>query len=350
VAPARLALLLLALGGPFFWWRLDVLVSPLVAQAYGDTVASATYAWHSFSGLAGTSGEAVSEVAEPIELPVIQPARAIELPATAGRPESVVYVPSGPEMPRTALVVLHGMGGSGPGIAGRVLQQAHERGWVVVAPTIPYGDWRDPSQLVLEELRILPQIEALLSAVPVETGVRLQPRVILFGFSRGAQAALRFATLFPDRVDAVAALSAGTYTLPVTTVQASTGGLMPAPMPFGIADLEERTGRSVNTARFTRVRFFIGVGDGDNRDGDVPRQWDPFVGKNRVERAGRFASILRDMGCEAQLAVIPGAGHEIVAPMVDRAIGFFASSLTAVWQAEQIDPGLLEIVSKPSAV
>lgn len=322
-------LVALMLAGPAGWLRLDA----VVAQAYEESLASASQVWQSVSTLTGAEALPAGEGETPAEPPVILPAREIQLPATANRPGAAVYVPEGPAVPRTALMVLHGMGGSGPGIAGRVLQQARERDWVVVAPTIPYGDWRDPGQLVREELRLLPQLDNVLAAVSEEAGISIRPRVMLFGFSRGAQAALRFTTLFPDRVESVVALSAGTYTLPLAVIQTSTGTVR-APLPFGVADLDQHLGRMVDTAHLTRVRFFIGVGGGDNRDGDVPRQWDPFVGKNRVERAERFSAVLRDLGCETKLAVIPGAGHEIAGPMIEQAVEFLTTAFAAARMEE----------------
>jgi pimeloyl-ACP methyl ester carboxylesterase len=232
-------------------------------------------------------------------------------------------------MPRTALVALHGMGGTGPGMAGRLLRLAHERNWLVIAPTIPYGDWRDPNQLVSEELRLLPQLASVLDAVPAETGVPVAGRALLFGFSRGAQEALRFALLYPDRVEAVAGLSAGTYTLPMRAVKTVGGAELPAPLPFGVADLEQRAGRAIDEARLARVDFWVGVGARDNLDGDVPRQWDPFVGKNRVERAQRFVDAVANLGWNAQVAVVPGAGHEITPPMMELAIQFLADAAAA---------------------
>jgi pimeloyl-ACP methyl ester carboxylesterase len=164
----------------------------------------------------------------------------------------------------------------------------------------------------------------MLDGVLAETGVPIAGRVTLFGFSRGAQEALRFALFFPDRVQAVAALSAGTYTLPLRDLVTPTGTTLAAPMPYGIADAETATGRAVDPSKLGRVRFLIGVGAADNRAGDVPRQWDPFVGSPRRDRAERFAGALRQLGIPTETAVIPGAGHEVNDAMLERVTGFIA--------------------------
>src|SRR5205807_7303299 len=126
--------------------------------------------------------------------------------------------PGGELKPVVALVVLHGIDGTGPSMAAPLLACARARGWTVVAPTIAYGDWRDPIQLADEDLRLAPQLTSMLDAVSTETGEQLAPQVVVFGFSRGAQEALRFSMFYPERVQAVAAFSAGTYTVPVNTV------------------------------------------------------------------------------------------------------------------------------------
>jgi predicted esterase len=280
--------------------------------------------WHQQHG---QRAEAASPAAG-YSLSVVPPAE-VAVPATASHPAYTLYTPGGlggaPPSPIT-LVVLHGMGGNGPGMAAPLLPLARSQGWNLIAPTIPYGEWRDPNQLTGEELGLQPQLANLLEGVGAETGVPVGPRVLFFGFSRGAQAALRFAMLYPDRVEAVAAFSAGTYTLPTTSVKTAAGGTLAAPLPFGVADLEQRAGWQVDPSRMSAVRFLIGVGSRDNREGDVPRQWDPFVGKNRVERAERYAASLSALGLPAQVVVVPDAGHELSAAMMTHVSAFLTAA------------------------
>jgi len=270
----------------------------------------------------------------------------ISVPAVTGHPAYTVYTPG--SLPGVApspvtLLVLHGMGGTGPEMAATVLPEARAQGWTVLAPTIPYGDWRDPSQLAGEVLGLQPQLATLLESVRAETGVAVGPRVLLFGFSRGAQAALRFAMLYPDNVQAVVACSAGTYTVPTATMKTSAGASISVPLPYGVADLEQRSGRGVDAARMSTVRFLIGVGANDNLEGDVPRQWDPFLGKDRVERAERFAASLAAMGMPAQVVVVPDTGHELSAGMMTQVSSFLteaASELRAQIAATPSGPSV----------
>ncbi|CAA9285094.1 MAG: hypothetical protein AVDCRST_MAG77-4200 [uncultured Chloroflexi bacterium] len=303
-------------------WGIGGATPRVVAQASGyDMLGAALQAW----GIAPiTVSEDNASAAESREV-VAQPAREVQLAPLPDRPGYTLYVPQGPDVPRQAVLVLHGMGDNGPSIATQLLPYARAHNWVVIAPTIPYGDWRSPDALTGEELRLLPQLANLLASVPAETGVKLSGRTLLFGFSRGAQAALRFTMLYPERVEAVAALSAGTYTLPVKSVLTS-AGVTRAPLPFGVADLEQLAGRGIDPVRLAGVRFWIGVGARDNNYNDVPRQWDPFVGSTRVERATRYASVLSELGCDAQVSVVPNAGHEISAAMVEQFTGFLGAA------------------------
>lgn len=92
------------------------------------------------------------------------------------------------------------------------------------------------------------------------------------GISRGAQLALRFAEFHPEQVRGVAAVAAGTYTLP-TSFDAADGLI---PFPLGLADLAARdSGRAFNSEAFAAVPVWIGVGGDDVNPADLPRAWDP---------------------------------------------------------------------------
>ena len=300
----------------------------LALASHSESIESALQVWRG-----PQDGAPLQAPAEP-EVAVHLPARQLIFPALHDRPAYTVYVPEGPDVPRRAVMVLHGMGGNGPGIAPFVLPYAQSQGWVVIAPTILYGDWKDPNQLTTEELRLLPQVDRLIDYVRDEAGVKLAGRMMMFGFSRGAQEALRFATLYPERVEAVAALSAGTYTVPVGSMRTASGETQ-APLPYGVADLEQRTGRPVDLQRLRSVRFLIAVGARDDHEADVPRQWDPYIGKNRVERAQRYSAVLAELACETQLEVVPNAGHEIVAGMMEHVNGFLGISAERAHLREQ---------------
>src|SRR5438105_7708093 len=141
--------------------------------------------------------------------------------------------------PFRVLVALHGMGGNGADFANALANQADANGWLVVAPSIAYGDWTNPDQITREEPALIAWLSDYIAGLSQRTGVPVQPRVLLFGHSRGAQLALRFTEVHPEQVAGVAAVSAGTYTLPIA-VDSQTGQVLD--FPFGIANLAQTDG------------------------------------------------------------------------------------------------------------
>jgi predicted esterase len=253
-------------------------------------------------------------------------AGAISVPETMAHPAYELDLPN-QVVPRgatlDALLVLHGIGVDGPTMAATVRSQAQSRGLAVIAPTIPYGDWQNPAVVREEDLRNAGRLAGILASVRDETGVPLSPRVLIFGFSRGAQTASRFALFRPEFVRAVTSFSAGTYTLPLNSVSAARGQRIVAPLPYGVSDLAQATGRGFDVASLAKIPWLVGAGANDRQDADVPRQWDAFEGTNRVQRAQRFGAALGQIGAPVQVVVLPNTGHEINGAMLDQVFSFF---------------------------
>jgi len=74
----------------------------------------------------------------------------------------------------------------------------------------------------------------------------------------------------------------------------------------------------------------IGVGGADNASADVPREWDEYLGKTRVERAREFTRALQRNGVPCSLQVYPAVGHEFTQPMLNTAVAFFSDPIPAV--------------------
>jgi predicted esterase len=243
-----------------------------------------------------------------------------------------IYIPANAaaRQPLQVVIAIHGMGGEGKGFAASLIKEADRRGWLLVAPTINYGDWHNPEQVAQEDVENAERRLTTIDSLPAQTGLQLKPEVNLFGFSRGAQLAHRFALFFPERVDRVVAFSAGTYTLPSKTKDIDGDGRPDVLiLPYGVGDLTKRLGRPINPTRLKQVRFYIGVGGADNVANDVPRQWDQYVGRTRVERAREFATALQSAGVSCNLQVFPGVGHEVTANMLNQAVLFFSNGEAA---------------------
>jgi pimeloyl-ACP methyl ester carboxylesterase len=135
-------------------------------------------------------------------------------------------------------------------------------------------------------------------------------QVLVLGHSRGAQLAHRFAEFRPDKVLAVAALSAGTYTLPL-----SSGPHGSMPFPFGVKDLAQYAGRAFDATRFGNIQFWVGVGGQDTNPNDLPRQWDAYEGTTRLQRAQAFEAAMKQLGASAVLRVFGDTKHELTSEM-----------------------------------
>jgi pimeloyl-ACP methyl ester carboxylesterase len=217
-----------------------------------------------------------------------------------------------PDRPLQVLIALHGMGGSGADFGAALASHADANGWLIVAPTIAYGDWTDPNQISREDPALVAWLSDYVRHLAERTGYDVQPRVLLFGHSRGAQLALRFAEIRPDLVTGVAALSAGTYTLPFS--RDNTGA--PLQFPFGVANLATTAGGQAFDARqFESVPIWIGVGAKDTADEDVPDAWDPYIGTDRLDRARSFAGALHSVGATVALTEFANTDHTLTDEM-----------------------------------
>jgi poly(3-hydroxybutyrate) depolymerase len=240
-------------------------------------------------------------------------------------PQHSIYTPSNAAArgPLQVLVALHGMGWDGSTFAAPLVAQAERQGWLLVAPTFAYGDWRDPEQVRRDDTTFIPQLKALLDTLPARTGLQTRPRALLYGFSRGGQLAHRFALFYPASVAGVATFSCGTFTLPYTAAMPQAQGLA-LNFPFAVGDLERYTGRPLDLDNLRKVSFLVGVGAADTAGGDLPRQWD-HLGTNRLDRASAYHQALDGLGIPAQMAIFPNTGHGENDEMRAHALGFLAT-------------------------
>jgi pimeloyl-ACP methyl ester carboxylesterase len=245
----------------------------------------------------------------------------------AGTPIRSVYVrpPRGAASatkPLQVLLALHGMGGNGEDFSKELVEQADTYGWLLVAPTIDYGDWTNPNVVAREDPILIGALADYLDHLPQLTGLQTRHQVLILGHSRGAQLAHRFAEFRPEKVLAVAALSAGTYTLP--QAGGPQGGLT---FPFGVKDLAQYAGHAFDASHFDMVQFWVGVGGQDTNPADLPRQWDTVEGTTRVQRAQAFEAAMQRLGANSVLRVFGDAKHDVTSEMRQAACAFLGSAM-----------------------
>lgn len=243
----------------------------------------------------------------------------------AGNPVTV-YIPESLKSQQSTqlLVAIHGMRGKGDGICAGLISFAEKNGIVLLAPTFDYDpNYFDPQVVAPEDGALSKRIIQMVAELGDTTHIRFKNRMLLYGFSRGAQLAHRFALMYPDKTLGVAALSAGSYTLPYRSYD--TKGAQPMPFPFGVGDLRNYTSKPFDQANFTKVNFMIEVGALDNNPDDASRAWDNFGGRTRLDRAQSFYQILKQVGVKAQFEAFPGIGHQEAPAMREAALNFFKS-------------------------
>jgi pimeloyl-ACP methyl ester carboxylesterase len=227
-----------------------------------------------------------------------------------------------PGQPVQVLLALHGMGSNGEDFSRDLAEQADRYGWLIVAPSIDYGDWTSTSVVAREDPTLIRALVDYLDQLPQITGLQMRHQVLVLGHSRGAQLAHRFAEFRPDRVLAVAALSAGTYTLPLSS--GPQGGMS---FPFGVKDLAQYAGQAFDSARFGGVQFWVGVGGLDTNPADLPRQWDSYEGTTRVQRAQAFEDAMQQLGARSVLRVFGDAKHDVTSEMRLAACTFLGKAM-----------------------
>jgi pimeloyl-ACP methyl ester carboxylesterase len=233
--------------------------------------------------------------------------------------ESVfVHVPRGlsASTPARVLVAFHGLNDNGPSLGRQLIEEADRRHWVLVVPTLRYGDWWAGDVLAREDVLVSRWLREYLDHFERERGVALQPKMLLFGFSRGAGLVDRIALIQPERVLAAAVVSSGAYTLPLT--KNSSGASLV--FPYGVADLANHTGKEFNAQAFASIRWWVGVGGKDDDFKDVPQAWSAHGGATRLERARSFSSALTQAGAETRLAVFANTGHRMITAMREQAM------------------------------
>lgn len=146
-------------------------------------------------------------------------------------------------------------------------------------------------------------------------GIRVEPKILIQGFSASGMFCNRFVALHPDRVLAATIDSPGGW--PLVPSARYTGEELP--YPAGVSDLEPLVGRQFDATEFLRVPqlYYMGsLDDNDSldlRDGwdEAPaKQLDRLFGDNPQSRWPRAEAIFRDSGSRATFLLVEGVGHD----------------------------------------
>jgi pimeloyl-ACP methyl ester carboxylesterase len=249
------------------------------------------------------------------------------LPNNTGRPDDDFSVHQ-----RTALGNLMGS-----------MPIASQMGVVLLRPVFPRpkSDWRvythalDRDTLLakaptIERLdrQLLAMIDHAAPRLAAE-GVKVDKKVVMFGFSASGMFVNRFVFLHPERVKAAAIGSPGGW--PIAPIASWKGTKLP--YPIGIADLKSVVGTPFKKNLVEKLPVFIFMGAEDTNDSVVfGDSYEPeekklvfdLFGKTPVERWPVVESIYRKALPSSQFKLYPNTGHRLTKEMMDDVTGFLS--------------------------
>ncbi len=189
------------------------------------------------------------------------------------------------------VVGVHGVGGTGKGAGGVAGWATEFDDVVVLGPSFaqPKRDPNAPSAAAMPRDIFQmsgPAHEVKLAALITEIAKtwKLHPKIMVHGFSAGAQFAHRYAFKHPELVAAVSAHSGGSW---------------------ATLDGDDRINPEAK-----RIPFAISCGEEDRGTGG------PAGTPTRIEGAKRFAADLQSLGFDVEFKTWPGIGHEQTAEAV----------------------------------
>lgn len=209
----------------------------------------------------------------------------------------------------TLLVLVHGSERDAMGLRDAFRGFSDRTGCARLAPLFPVSPIGDGNgdgykRLAERDLRydliLLQMIEEFAGAQGRRFG-----RLLMFGFSGGAQFVHRFLYTHPQRLAAISVAAPGSVTLPDPDL----------PLWQGLGGWTQRFGRQADATELRRVAIQLLVRSEDS-------QKLPASGRSRQELLAELDNGLRARDVVAERQVVPGAAHEGMA-MVPAASAFF---------------------------
>jgi predicted esterase len=160
--------------------------------------------------------------------------------------------------------------------------------------------------------------------------IKLEKRVLIYGYSAAGMFANRFVFLHPDRVSAAAIGSPGGWAIaPVGSYKDRT-----LPYPIGVGDFIEISTQSFDLRSLRKARLFIFLGDKDENDSVIFRDGYEesdeklifeLFGKNPLERWKVSEELYQKEKLNAKFKLYHGAGHRVTSEMLGDVISFFSN-------------------------
>lgn len=231
------------------------------------------------------------------------------------------YVPRDATADTPLVVSVHGIERRALQHAVRFSRLADQFGFVVLAPL--FSKSRIPRYQRLEAGRSgecpMTALELTIDLFQRRTGMEASP-LRLFGYSGGAQFAMRYTMLGGLPVSRLALAAPGWFTMPDPS----------QPFPLGLAASPASEGRTPDLSKLLSIPVLLTIGaDDTRRDASLNRSSviDAQQGLTRVERAHRWVAAMsaaaRQHGASQQVALrlLPEAGHDFDDNMLQHGLG-----------------------------
>jgi hypothetical protein len=200
------------------------------------------------------------------------------------------------------------------------------------------------------DLRLNKMIDKYLAALR-QNGYNMSDKVFMYGFSISGAFTIHYASMYPERLKAIAPGSPGFMTIPETSYKGTAVN-----WPVGIADLYELSGIIFDFEAFKQIPVFLWIGDKDYttpvsgyNQGAENWEWttggatflkdqnnfihDNFgisgseIGKDQVEIMTNTTNYYKSLGISIELKIYPGVGHNgATSTMTEDVIQFFVDN------------------------
>lgn len=159
--------------------------------------------------------------------------------------------------------------------------------------------------------------------------IKIDSKVLLYGFSAAGMFVDRFAFLHPDKVKAVASGSPGGWAIAPTEKYKDKS----LRYPIGTEDFKTVSGANLNLKLLQNVPFFIFMGDKDENDSltfaDGYEEEDKnlvfeLFGKTPLERWEISQKLYQENKLQADFKLYPNTAHKVTPEMITDVLAFFS--------------------------
>lgn len=165
-----------------------------------------------------------------------------------------------------------------------------------------------------------------------KNGVKVDRRVLIYGFSAAGMFSDRFAFLHPDRVKAAAVGAPGGW--PIAPVADFKDKALR--YPLGVADIKAVSGKKVDLKELRKVSFLVFMGDKDDNDslpfadGYEPEDKElafSLFGPTPISRWETSKQLYKESGLDAEFKLYPETPHKVTMAMIEDITAFFAKHI-----------------------